>query len=233
MVPTQVIVGDATLTRNAPGTLIGGTPVSLGFSALVIGTSTIPFATPDSAPFYTVIGQPVAVGPAGISIAGSTISNNGPAVTISGTTVSLGSFGLVINDASTFTIPAVQPLQSVFAVGDQSVTEQYGRIVFPISQAVANTSTPTALTMAGLSPTTSTQAIANASTAATGTTEGPVRTGSTQAVANPSISATKTTAGLLPTVSTQPSTGATLNLRGDYITAVIVLCALVLVVLWE
>ena len=102
-------------------------------------------------------GQTVAAGAAGVAIAGSTISNNGPAITISGTEVSLGSFGLVINDASTFTIPTVQPLQSVFAVGGQSVTEQYGRIIFSSTQAVANTSTA----------------------AATGTVKGPIPTGST------------------------------------------------------
>ena len=102
-------------------------------------------------------GQIIAAGSAGVAIAGSTISNNGPAITISGTEVSLGSVGLVINDASTFTIPTVQPLQSVFAVGGQSVTEQYGRIIFPSTQAVANTST-----------------------AATGAAVGPLPTGSTQ-----------------------------------------------------
>ena len=103
-------------------------------------------------------GQTVAAGAAGVAIAGSTISNNGPAITISGTEVSLGSFGLVINDASTFTIPTVQPLQSVFAVGGQSVTEQYGRINFTSTQGVANTST---------------------TAATTGTLKGPIPTGST------------------------------------------------------
>lgn len=155
VIPTQVIAGDATLTRNAPGTLVGGTPVSFGSTALVIGASTIPFDASGLAPIYIVAGQTVAAGPAGVAIAGSTISNNGPGVTISGTAVSLGSFGLVINDASTFTIPTVQPLQSVFAVGGQSVTEQYGRIIFP-----------------------STQPLTNVSIAATGTAAGPVPTGS-------------------------------------------------------
>ena len=155
--PTQVIVGDATLTRNAPGTTIGGTPVSLGSSALVIGTSTLPFPTAGVAPIYTVAGQTVTAGPAGIAVAGSTISNNGPAVTISGAALSLGSFGLVLNGASTLSIPTVQPLQSVFTIDGQSVTEQYGRIVFPSAKPVVNISVP-----------------------ATGTAVGPVPTGSTQ-----------------------------------------------------
>lgn len=162
MIPTQVLVGDATLTRNAPGTSIGGTPVSLGSTALVIGTSTIPFATSGLVPIYTVASQTVAAGPAGVAIAGSTISNNGPAVTISGTAVSLGSFGLVVNDASTFTIPTVQPLQSVFAVGGQSVTEQYGRIVFSGTQAVASASVATTGTAAGPLPTDSVKPFAGA-----------------------------------------------------------------------
>lgn len=157
VIPTQVVVGDATLTRDAPGTVIGGTPVSFGSTALVIGTSTIPFATSGLEPIYTVAGQTIAAGPAGVAIAGTTISNNGPAVTVSGTPVSLGSFGLVINDASTFTIPTVQPLQSVFDVGGQSVTEEYGRIIFP-----------------------NTQTVGNSTVAATGTAVRPMPTGSTQ-----------------------------------------------------
>ena len=154
--PTQVIVGDATLTRNAPGTSIGGTPVSLGSSALIIGMSTIPFPTAGAAPIYTVAGQNVTAGPAGVAVAGSTISNNGPAVTISGAVLSLGSFGLVLNGASTLPIPTVQPLQSVFTVGGQSVTEEYGRIVFQNAKPVGNISV-----------------------AATGTAVGPVPVGST------------------------------------------------------
>lgn len=63
----------------------------------------------------------------------------------------------MINDASTFPIPTSQDLQSVFAVGGQSITEQYRLIIFP-----------------------STQAVANVSTAATGPAVGPLPTGSTQ-----------------------------------------------------
>ena len=157
MLPTQVIVGNATLTRNAPGTSVNDTPVSLGYAALYIGTSTIPFPTSGLAPLYTVAGQIAAAGPAGVAIAGSTISNNGPGVTVSGTPISLGSYGLVIGGTTTFAIPTVQPLQSVFDVGGQSVTEKYGRIVFP-----------------------STQAVVNISVAATGTAGGPMPTGNTQ-----------------------------------------------------
>ena len=151
------MVGNATLTRNAPGISIDDTPVSLGYTALYIGTSTIPFPTSGLAPIYTVAGQIVAAGPAGVAIAGSTISNNGPGITVSGTPISLGSFGLVIGGTTTFSIPTVQPLQSVFGVGGQSVTEKYGRIIFS-----------------------STQAVANVSVAATGTAGGPMPTGTTQ-----------------------------------------------------
>lgn len=157
ILPTQVVVGDATLTRNAPGTFIGGTPVSLGSSALVIGTSTIPFPAAGVAPIYTVAGQTVTAGPAGIAVAGSTISNNGPAVTISGAALSLGSFGLVLNGESTLPIPSVQPLQSVFPVGGQSVTEQYGRIVFPSAKPVVNISIAATGTAVGPVPTSTTE----------------------------------------------------------------------------
>ena len=117
-------------------------------------------------PIYTVAGQVIAAGPAGVAVAGTTISNNGPAVTVSGTPVLLGSFGSIVNAASTFTIPTVQPLQSVFAVGGQSVTEQYGRIIFP-----------------------STPAVADISTAATGTAAGPMPTGSTQSFVGAAVKA--------------------------------------------
>ena len=152
-----------------------------------MGTTTMPLATSGVAPIYTVAGQVIAAGPAGVAIASTTTSNNGPAVTVSGTPVSLGSFGLVVNAASTFTIPTVQPSQSVFAVGGQSVTEQYGRIIFPSTQAVANTST-----------------------AATGTAAGP-----------------------MPTGSTQSFVGAAVKARNNFKTAVVVLCAFVLVVPWR
>ena len=80
-------------------------------------------------------------------------------MTISGTALSLASNGLVINNgASTFFgIPTVQPLQSVFTVGGETVTEEYGRIVFETAKPVVNISV-----------------------AATGTAVGPVPTGSTQ-----------------------------------------------------
>lgn len=127
-----------------------------------MGTTTMPLATSGVAPIYTVAGQVIAAGPAGVAIASTTTSNNGPAVTVSGTPVSLGSFGLVVNAASTFTIPTVQPSQSVFAVGGQSVTEQYGRIIFPSTQAVANTSTAATGTAAGPMPTGSTRSFVGA-----------------------------------------------------------------------
>lgn len=63
----------------------------------------------------------------------------------------------MIGGTTTFAIPTVQPLQSGFDVGGQSVTEKYRRIVFS-----------------------STQAVANVSVAATGATGGPMPTGSTQ-----------------------------------------------------
>ena len=48
----------------------------------------------------------------------------------------------MIDGTSTFSIPTVRPLQSVFNVGEAQVTEQYGEIVFPAtkSSAVVNAS---------------------------------------------------------------------------------------------
>lgn len=55
-------------------------------------------------------------------------------------------------------------MQSVFDVGGQSVTEQYGRIIFPNTQAVANSSVEATGTAVGPMPTGSTQPFAGAAT---------------------------------------------------------------------
>lgn len=60
---------------------------------------------------------------------------------------------LVINTANAFTIQTVQPLQSVFAVSGQSVTDQYGRIILSSTRMVMSTSVAAAWTAAGPRPT--------------------------------------------------------------------------------
>ena len=73
-------------------------------------------------------------------------------MTVSGAALSLGSSGLVVNGASTLPIPTVRPLQSVFTVGGQPVTEGYGRIVFPSAMPVVNVSVAAKGTAVGSVP---------------------------------------------------------------------------------
>ncbi len=121
-VPDGISIAGATLTPGAPPITIQGTPVAVGSSGLIIGTSTIPLLTvpteqalPPSAASHeptTIMGQVAQPVSNGISIAGVTLAPGAPPVTISGTPVSVGSSGLVIG-SSTVPLAAVFPKQII------------------------------------------------------------------------------------------------------------------------
>ncbi|MCJ1466315.1 hypothetical protein MMC07_004934 [Pseudocyphellaria aurata] len=92
--PTEFVVGSVTLSPNGPLATISGTPISLGSSNLVIGTSTIDLPAEPSV--FTVDGQPLTVNPSGFSIGGSEILRGGSPVTISGKSVSFETSGISI-----------------------------------------------------------------------------------------------------------------------------------------
>lgn len=98
-----VAIGGITLTPGGPGTTIAGTPVSLGASVLMVGTSSIPIPSPGStaASIFTVAGQTFTANPTNFFIAGTTLSAGGPGVTISGTPVSLAPSGSLVIGMST------------------------------------------------------------------------------------------------------------------------------------
>lgn len=95
-----LIIAGTTLTSNARGITVSGTPISVGPLGVVAGTLTIPLTSAN--PTITVAGQRATILPHGVIIAGTTLTANAPAVTIAGTVVSLGPKGLVVG---TSTIP--------------------------------------------------------------------------------------------------------------------------------
>ncbi|MCJ1366226.1 hypothetical protein MMC16_005352 [Acarospora aff. strigata] len=97
--PTGFLIAGATLSPGGAAVTISGTPVSLGASGLVIGTST--FHLPD---IFTVGTQAFTANPAGFSVAGTTLSPGGAAVTISGTPISLMPSGNLVIGSDTITM---------------------------------------------------------------------------------------------------------------------------------
>ena len=101
----NLVGAGTTLKPNAPAITINGTPVSLGPSALQIGSSTVPLneaATITSAPIANIGGQTYTASQvtSGLVIAGSTLQVGSSALTISGTPVSLGPSALVVGISS-------------------------------------------------------------------------------------------------------------------------------------
>ena len=136
------LVAGSTLLPGSPAAIISGTRYSLASSgALVVGTSTIPLATAD-----TVAGQIVTPGAlfagnvaftpllGGLAIVGSsTLSLSGPAITSSGSILSLASGGLVVGPSTyafaspvskTVASPVTQefPITTALDIGGQSFT---------------------------------------------------------------------------------------------------------------
>lgn len=158
-----LVIGSVTLTPGGPEETISGTPVSLAGSYVVVGSSTIPLATPSGAEpemlpetltlnsaVVTVL--PVA-GQSGVFAIGSvTLSAGGPAVTISGTPISLGGADFVIG-TSTIPMSASQPpdtsspVKAIVTAGGETLTatELPGQSgVFVVDAATLSVSGPAA-----------------------------------------------------------------------------------------
>lgn len=126
--PTRVIIAGSYITPGGPAQLISGTPISLGPSGIIyIGGSTIdiPVAQPEpaSAVLLTAGGQLFTANPSGFDIGKIRISPGEPAVTISGTPISLASSGVVVIGDSTVSLQQGQtPVPKVFTVADKTFT---------------------------------------------------------------------------------------------------------------
>ena len=120
--PDTITVDGTPVVRGATPTNIVGTPVALQSNGdLVLGSSTIPgFATSlgsgytqpvIKANIITIASQGITILPSGVAISGITLTNGGPATTIAGTPISIGSDGLVMG-SSTIPFPNITPTPS-------------------------------------------------------------------------------------------------------------------------
>ena len=96
---------------------LAGTPVSYGASDLVIGTYTIPIPSSAIQSVFTVADQVFTGNPTAFSVAGITVSKNGPGITLSGTPVSFGPAGIIIGSSK-----EQLALPSVFTIAGQTFT---------------------------------------------------------------------------------------------------------------
>ena len=88
--PHGISVAGTTLTPGAPAITTSGTSISLGSSAFIVGTSTVPLLLQPSDPFITAVaGHPITAAPSAVDVAGTTLHPGIPGVTLDGTAVSL------------------------------------------------------------------------------------------------------------------------------------------------
>lgn len=113
--PNAYLISGTTLLPGSPAAIISGTSYSLALSgALIVGTSTIPFATAGSnaATGILTAGSEVftPLGSTAVAVNGATLSLNGPGTTDHGTVLSLGPGGLVVGSSTyAFATPAAAP----------------------------------------------------------------------------------------------------------------------------
>jgi hypothetical protein len=88
-----VAVGGQTVAPGGPAITVSGTPISVapGATAVVVGSNTVPIIGNGGMPrVLTVGGQTITANPAGqLTIGGQTLVPGGPAITVSGTRLSL------------------------------------------------------------------------------------------------------------------------------------------------
>ena len=113
--PNAYLVSGTTLLPGNPAAIISGTSYSLAPSgALIVGTSTIPFATAgnNAANGILIAANEVftPLGSTAVAVNGATLSLNGPGTTDHGTVLSLGPGGLVVGSSTyAFATPAPEP----------------------------------------------------------------------------------------------------------------------------
>ena len=121
-----ISIAGQTLTPGASPITISGTPISLGPSGLIIGSSSFAISLPRQSwipgQATTINGQviqPLMNG--GISIDGTTLTPGAPPITVSGIPVSLGSSALIVGP-STISLDSEVPEHLVTTVAGQAVT---------------------------------------------------------------------------------------------------------------
>ncbi|KAL9637608.1 MAG: hypothetical protein Q9164_002090, partial [Protoblastenia rupestris] len=121
---SAIALAGTTITPGGPGVAISRNPISIAASGvLMIGAPSIPFTSPAILPqpsVYTVGDQTFTANPTAIPIPCTILTPGGPALTISGTPISLAPSGTLIIGTSSIHLPA--PNASIFTVGSQTFT---------------------------------------------------------------------------------------------------------------
>ena len=122
-----ISIAGTTLTPWAPAITVSSTLIHFGPSALVIGTSTVPFvpANPNPDPLTTNIAGHVitAAAPNTIAVAGTTLTPGAPPITISGTPIHFASSALLIIGTSTLPLaPPAAPTRLITTISGQLIT---------------------------------------------------------------------------------------------------------------
>ena len=136
--PSVSPIDGTTILVDGPAAIISGIVVSLGQNGVLeIGSSTVSLLTPSDiypSKTYTVASQTFVPNPSAFSIASTTISAGGPAVTVDGTVVSLGQSGALGIGSSTFDLPPQSYTPSkTYTVAGQTFTPN------PSAFSIANT----------------------------------------------------------------------------------------------
>lgn len=118
---TGLLVAGSTILAAGSSATVSGLPISIGTSGLVmVGSSRIDAASvinaPEISPF-TIAGVTIAPDFWGFSVDATKVVSGGPAITVSGKSISLGPSGRLVIDSSTIVLPPVyQPIRSSFSL---------------------------------------------------------------------------------------------------------------------
>lgn len=122
---TGISVSGSTLTPGAPPVMVSGSPESLGPSAPIIGSSSIPIALPSlpwiQGPVTNIDGEVAQPLASWVAVAGTTLRPSGPAIKVPDTLISLGSNDLVIGTSSIH-FATDDPTQVVTTIAGQRIT---------------------------------------------------------------------------------------------------------------
>lgn len=161
----SLVIADSTITyskhepsrdpRSSAPSVANDITMSLGSLNIVVGTRTIPIAPNSPSSVFLIAGQSFTAKPTGFFIDGTDLLPNGPAVTVSGTLVSLGASGTIIG-TRTVPSPSNSPSFSVFSAGGQTFTANPtgfpidGTSILPNGPAVTIAGTPVSLDASGI-----------------------------------------------------------------------------------
>ena len=149
-----VIIAGTTLVPNAPAVNIAGTSISLGPNGLIVGTSTINLPTITPAVVINAAGQPGILGPDGyLTIAGTTLSPEAPAITVAGTRISLRPNGLIVGSSTRPLPPRSMITIAGHAYPVSKVSNRLaigGSTLYTGQPAITTSGTPVALEGSGL-----------------------------------------------------------------------------------